>query len=73
MPGRLPGTTASLVRVKRVTVAAGLPHKRHHGCEQSAPPADTTQWLYDWSETHWPEVAAVRVSEAPKTWAEYHP
>jgi 6-pyruvoyltetrahydropterin/6-carboxytetrahydropterin synthase len=29
--------------------------------------------LYDWCAGHWPEVAAVRISETPKTWAEYRP
>lgn len=28
-------------------------------------------WLYAWCREQWPEVAAVRVSETPKTWAEY--
>jgi 6-pyruvoyltetrahydropterin/6-carboxytetrahydropterin synthase len=31
------------------------------------------KWLYDWCQDRWPEVAAVRVSETPKTWAEYRP
>lgn len=30
-------------------------------------------FLYDWSKQQWPEVTAVRVSETPKTWAEYRP
>ncbi|WP_045392264.1 6-pyruvoyl tetrahydropterin synthase family protein [Falsirhodobacter sp. alg1] len=29
--------------------------------------------LYEWSAARWPEVSAVRVSETPKTWAEYRP
>lgn len=29
--------------------------------------------LYDWAKARWPETAAVRVSETPKTWAEYRP
>lgn len=29
--------------------------------------------FYDWSHARWPEVTAVRVSETPKTWAEYRP
>ena len=29
--------------------------------------------LYDWCRARWPEVSAVRVSETPKTWAEYRP
>ena len=29
--------------------------------------------LYDWCVARWPEVTAVRVSETPKTWAEYRP
>lgn len=31
------------------------------------------RWLFDWCNQHWPEVSAVRVSETPKTWAEYRP
>lgn len=29
--------------------------------------------LYDWSRARWQDVTAVRVSETPKTWAEYRP
>ncbi|MCZ4281499.1 6-pyruvoyl tetrahydropterin synthase family protein [Kiloniella laminariae] len=29
--------------------------------------------LFDWARAHWPEVTAMRVSETPKTWAEYRP
>lgn len=29
--------------------------------------------IYRWSAEHWPETTAVRVSETPKTWAEYRP
>ena len=28
-------------------------------------------YLYDWSKQKWPQVSALRVSETPKTWAEY--
>jgi 6-pyruvoyltetrahydropterin/6-carboxytetrahydropterin synthase len=31
------------------------------------------KWLYDWCKVRWPEVVAVRVSETPRTWAEYRP
>ena len=31
------------------------------------------RWLYEFAHGLWPEVAAVRVSETPKTWAEYRP
>lgn len=31
------------------------------------------QHFYDWCAARWPETAAVRVSETPKTWAEYRP
>lgn len=31
------------------------------------------KFLYDWSKQKWPEVSAMRVSETPKTWAEYRP
>jgi 6-pyruvoyltetrahydropterin/6-carboxytetrahydropterin synthase len=27
--------------------------------------------LFEWAKAHWPQVVAVRVSETPKTWAEY--
>lgn len=29
--------------------------------------------FYDWCASRWPETTAVRVSETPKTWAEYRP
>ncbi|MEH6629752.1 MAG: 6-pyruvoyl tetrahydropterin synthase family protein [Halopseudomonas aestusnigri] len=29
--------------------------------------------LFDWSLARWPEVTAMRISETPKTWAEYRP
>ncbi|MDZ7709983.1 MAG: 6-carboxytetrahydropterin synthase QueD [Roseovarius sp.] len=29
--------------------------------------------VFDWCAARWPEVSAVRVSETPKTWAEYRP
>ncbi|WP_375752527.1 6-carboxytetrahydropterin synthase QueD [Vibrio sp. HN007] len=29
--------------------------------------------LYEWCKSRWPEIAAVAVSETPKTWAEYRP
>lgn len=29
--------------------------------------------FYDWCRARWPETVAVRVSETPKTWAEYRP
>lgn len=29
--------------------------------------------FYDWCAARWPETTAVRVSETPKTWAEYRP
>lgn len=31
------------------------------------------KYLYDWAKPQWQEVTAVRVSETPKTWAEYCP
>lgn len=31
------------------------------------------RYLYVWCAERWPEVSAVRVSETPKTWAEYRP
>ncbi len=29
--------------------------------------------IFDWAHARWPRVSAVRVSETPKTWAEYRP
>jgi 6-pyruvoyltetrahydropterin/6-carboxytetrahydropterin synthase len=31
------------------------------------------KFFYDWARVRWDEVSAVRVSETPKTWAEYRP
>ena len=37
----------------------------------------TAEWLahhfFTWCKGRWPEVSAVKVSETPKTWAEYRP
>lgn len=29
--------------------------------------------FFDWCRARWPETSAVKVSETPKTWAEYRP
>lgn len=29
--------------------------------------------IFDWCRDRWPETSAVKVSETPKTWAEYRP
>lgn len=29
--------------------------------------------FYDWCKARWPETASVKISETPKTWAEYRP
>ena len=29
--------------------------------------------FFDWCSARWPETSAVKVSETPKTWAEYRP
>lgn len=31
------------------------------------------KFIYDWSKARWPEVTAVRISETPRSWAEYRP
>jgi 6-pyruvoyltetrahydropterin/6-carboxytetrahydropterin synthase len=37
----------------------------------------TSEWLaktiFEWAKEKWPAVTAVRISETPKTWAEYRP
>jgi len=30
------------------------------------------KWLFDWCKDRWPETSCVRISETPRTWAEYH-
>jgi 6-pyruvoyltetrahydropterin/6-carboxytetrahydropterin synthase len=34
---------------------------------------EIAKWIYDWCKARWPEVAAVRVGETPRSWAEYRP
>jgi 6-pyruvoyltetrahydropterin/6-carboxytetrahydropterin synthase len=29
--------------------------------------------FFDWCRAKWPEISAIKVSETPKTWAEYRP
>jgi 6-pyruvoyltetrahydropterin/6-carboxytetrahydropterin synthase len=38
---------------------------------QSTTAESICKWLFDWCAARWPETIAVRVSETPKTWAEY--
>ncbi|MFZ0544386.1 MAG: 6-carboxytetrahydropterin synthase [Candidatus Promineifilaceae bacterium] len=38
-------------------------------CPTSA--ENIARFLFDWAIERWPQVSAVRVSETPKTWAEY--
>ncbi len=37
----------------------------------------TSEWLakflFDWCKARWPQTVAVKISETPKTWAEYRP
>lgn len=32
-----------------------------------------SKYFYDWCKSRWTEVTAVRVSETPRSWAEYRP
>jgi 6-pyruvoyltetrahydropterin/6-carboxytetrahydropterin synthase len=32
-----------------------------------------SKWFYDWCKQQWSEVVAVKISETPRTWAEYRP
>ena len=32
-----------------------------------------SHWLHDWCKERWPEIVAVRVSETPRSFAEYRP
>lgn len=54
-------------------------HLDHRHLENVLPEGRVTsaeniaRYLYDFAVDRWPEVAAVRVSETPKTWAEYRP
>lgn len=31
------------------------------------------EYFYEWCKARWPETAAARISETPRTWAEYRP
>jgi len=48
---------------------------RHLNDVLTVPPTaeQMARYFFDWSRARWPEVTAVRVSETPKTWAEYRP
>ncbi|MBU2956433.1 6-carboxytetrahydropterin synthase QueD [Paracoccus sp. 1_MG-2023] len=41
--------------------------------EGSSTAENLARHFFDWCRARWPETAAVRVSETPKTWAEYRP
>jgi 6-pyruvoyltetrahydropterin/6-carboxytetrahydropterin synthase len=49
-----------------------LDHKHLNDVMPLAPTAENiARWLYDWAKVFWPQIAAIRVSETEKTWAEY--
>ncbi len=41
--------------------------------DESVTAEQLARHLYDWAVARWPETCALRVSETPKTWAEYRP
>jgi len=51
-----------------------LDHRHLNDCLEDEPTAENmARALYEVAKVHHPEVSAVRVSETPKTWAEYRP
>jgi len=63
------------LRPVRDYVAAALDHRHLNdvlGHDRTTAEV-IAKWLYDWCRARWPEVVCVRVSETPKTWAEYRP
>lgn len=48
---------------------------RHLNDVLDVPPTSEhlARYFYDWCKARWPETCAVRISETPKTWAEYRP
>lgn len=49
-------------------------HRHLNDVMTAVPTAENmARYFYEWSAARWPEVSAVKVSETPKTWAEYRP
>jgi 6-pyruvoyltetrahydropterin/6-carboxytetrahydropterin synthase len=49
-----------------------LDHQHLNAVLPDAPTSENlARYLYTWAKNCWPQVAAVRVSETPSTWAEY--
>ncbi len=48
-------------------------HLNDHFGETPSTAENLALAIYRWSRGRWPETTAVRVSETPKTWAEYRP
>lgn len=48
---------------------------RHLNDVLGTPPTaeNLARHFFDWCRSRWPETSAVRISETPKTWAEYRP
>lgn len=48
---------------------------RHLNDVLDTPPTaeNLARHFFDWCRSRWPETSAVRISETPKTWAEYRP
>lgn len=55
-------------------IDADFDHRHLNDILPCLPTAENmARYFFDWARARWPEVSAVKVSETPKTWAEYRP
>jgi 6-pyruvoyltetrahydropterin/6-carboxytetrahydropterin synthase len=51
-----------------------LDHRHLNDVLDGQPSAENiARYLFGWVSERWPQVSAIRVSETPRTWAEYRP
>lgn len=62
------------LRVLKAYIDAEFDHRHLNDVLEGPSTAERlARHFHDWCKARWPETAAVRVSETPKTWAEYRP
>lgn len=53
---------------------AEFDHRHLNDVLEGPPTAERlARHLFDWARSRWPDVSAVKISETPRTWAEYRP
>jgi 6-pyruvoyltetrahydropterin/6-carboxytetrahydropterin synthase len=62
-----------LKKLRRMLDKEGFEHRNLNDIIEQPTAENIALFIYGWCKKRWPQTAAVRVSETPKTWAIYRP